>query len=54
MTLLPGTVILTGTPGGVGSARTPPRFLKPGDVTEVEVSGIGILRNRIVAARGAE
>jgi 2-keto-4-pentenoate hydratase/2-oxohepta-3-ene-1,7-dioic acid hydratase in catechol pathway len=48
MTLLPGTVILTGTPGGVGSARTPPRFLKPGDVTEVEVSGIGILRNRIV------
>jgi 2-keto-4-pentenoate hydratase/2-oxohepta-3-ene-1,7-dioic acid hydratase in catechol pathway len=50
MTLLPGTVILTGTPGGVGSARQPPRYLKAGAVTEVEIAGIGLLRNRIVAA----
>ena len=50
MTLLPGTVILTGTPGGVGSARQPPRYLQPGSVTEVEIEGLGILRNRIVAA----
>ena len=49
MTLLPGTVILTGTPGGVGSARQPPRFLKPGDTMEVEIGGIGVLRNRVVA-----
>jgi 2-keto-4-pentenoate hydratase/2-oxohepta-3-ene-1,7-dioic acid hydratase in catechol pathway len=50
MTLLPGTVIATGTPDGVGFARTPPEFLKPGDVMESEVERIGVLRNRIVAA----
>jgi 2-keto-4-pentenoate hydratase/2-oxohepta-3-ene-1,7-dioic acid hydratase in catechol pathway len=50
MTLLPGTVIATGTPDGVGFARTPPEFLKPGDVMESEVERIGMLRNRIVAA----
>ena len=50
MTLLPGDVIATGTPAGVGSARTPPEFLKPGDVVECEVEGIGVIRNRIVAA----
>jgi 2-keto-4-pentenoate hydratase/2-oxohepta-3-ene-1,7-dioic acid hydratase in catechol pathway len=50
MTLLPGAVIATGTPDGVGFARTPPEFLKPGDVMETEVEGIGVLRNRIVAA----
>jgi len=49
MTLLPGDVIATGTPAGVGSARTPPEFLKPGDVVESEVEGIGVIRNRIVA-----
>lgn len=49
MTLLPGDVIATGTPAGVGSARTPPEFLKPGDVVESEVEGIGAIRNRIVA-----
>ncbi len=49
MTLLPGTVLLTGTPAGVGFARKPPRFLKPGDVAEVEIGGIGILRNRVIA-----
>lgn len=46
-TLLPGTVILTGTPAGVGFARKPPVFLKDGDVVEVEISGIGVLRSRV-------
>lgn len=47
-TLLPGTVILTGTPEGVGFARRPPVFLGHGDVVEVEVGGgIGVLRNRV-------
>ena len=49
MTLLPGTVLLTGTPAGVGFARKPPVWLKPGDVFEVEVEGIGILKNPITA-----
>jgi 2-keto-4-pentenoate hydratase/2-oxohepta-3-ene-1,7-dioic acid hydratase in catechol pathway len=43
--LAPGDVIVTGTPWGFGSSRQPPEFLRPGDVVEVEVSGIGILRN---------
>ena len=51
MTLLPGTLIATGTPEGVGFARTPPEFIQPGDVVEAEVPGIGALRNRFVAAR---
>jgi 2-keto-4-pentenoate hydratase/2-oxohepta-3-ene-1,7-dioic acid hydratase in catechol pathway len=46
-TLLPGTAILTGTPGGVGMARTPPVWLKEGDTVEVEIGGIGVLRNRV-------
>ena len=50
MTLLPGSIIATGTPDGVGFARTPPEFLHPGDVMETEVEGVGILKNRIVAA----
>ena len=49
MTLLPGTLILTGTPGGVGVSRTPPVFLKAGDVCEVEIDGIGVLRNTVTA-----
>ncbi|MFD4510640.1 fumarylacetoacetate hydrolase family protein [Streptomyces sp. NPDC058457] len=48
--LAPGDVIATGTPGGVGLAAKPPRFLAPGDVAEIEVSGVGVLRNEIVAA----
>jgi 2-keto-4-pentenoate hydratase/2-oxohepta-3-ene-1,7-dioic acid hydratase in catechol pathway len=52
MTLLPGAMIATGTPDGVGFARTPPEFLKAGDVMETEVEGIGRLRNRFVAAAG--
>ena len=46
--LLPGDVIVTGTPGGVGMKRTPPLWMKPGDVAEVEISGIGVLRNPVV------
>jgi 2-keto-4-pentenoate hydratase/2-oxohepta-3-ene-1,7-dioic acid hydratase in catechol pathway len=51
MTLPSGTLIATGTPDGVGFARKPPEFLHPGDLMETEVSGIGLLRNRMVAAR---
>ena len=47
MTLEPGDVIATGTPAGVGYARTPPSFLKPGDVCEVTVAGIGTLSNPV-------
>ena len=47
-TLAPGDVILTGTPSGVGFSRKPPRFMKPGDVVEVEIEGIGVLRNPVV------
>ncbi len=49
-TLRPGDLIFTGTPPGVGFARKPPVFLKPGDVAEVEIEGIGVLRNPVVAA----
>jgi len=48
-TLVPGDVIATGTPAGVGWSRKPPRFMRPGDVCEVEIEGIGTLRNPIVA-----
>jgi 2-keto-4-pentenoate hydratase/2-oxohepta-3-ene-1,7-dioic acid hydratase in catechol pathway len=50
MTLLPGDVVATGTPSGVGFARTPPEFLRPGDVMESEVENVGTIRNKIVAA----
>ncbi len=50
-TLLPGTVILTGTPHGVGMARTPPRWLQPGDVVAVEIEKIGVLTNPVVEER---
>jgi 2-keto-4-pentenoate hydratase/2-oxohepta-3-ene-1,7-dioic acid hydratase in catechol pathway len=46
-TLLPGTLILTGTPQGVGMSRTPPVFLKHGDKVEVEIERIGVLRNTV-------
>ncbi len=49
ITLLPGTVILTGTPAGVGSARQPPVYLRPGDELVVEIEGVGRLSNRVVA-----
>jgi 2-keto-4-pentenoate hydratase/2-oxohepta-3-ene-1,7-dioic acid hydratase in catechol pathway len=47
-TLVPGDVIITGTPTGAGARFDPPRFLKPGDVIEVEADGLGILRNGVV------
>jgi 2-keto-4-pentenoate hydratase/2-oxohepta-3-ene-1,7-dioic acid hydratase in catechol pathway len=50
--LEPGDVIITGTPGGVGVKRTPQLWMKPGDQVEVEVEGIGVLRNSIAAEKG--
>ena len=50
LTLVPGDIIATGTPPGVGYARKPPIFLKPGDVMETEIVGIGTMRNTIAAA----
>ncbi len=49
ITLQPGDVIATGTPGGVGAARTPPQFLRPGSVVRTEIDGIGTCRNVCVA-----
>lgn len=49
LTLHPGDVIATGTPGGVGHARTPPRYLRPGHVLTTTVDGLGTLRNPVVA-----
>ena len=48
MTLEPGDVVITGTPAGVGYARNPPVFMKAGDICEIEIESIGILRNAIV------
>ena len=50
-TLLPGTLVLTGTPEGVGFARQPPVFLRPGDRLEVELEGIGTLHNAVARSR---
>ena len=50
--LLPGDVIVSGTPGGVGVKRRPPLFMRPGDVAEVEISGVGVLRNPVIAEAG--
>ena len=52
-TLEPGDLIFTGTPPGVGFARKPPVFLQPGDVAEVEIDGLGTLRNPVVAETGS-
>ena len=46
-TLLAGTIILTGSPAGVGAARKPPVFLKNGDIVEVEIPGVGRVRNPV-------
>jgi 2-keto-4-pentenoate hydratase/2-oxohepta-3-ene-1,7-dioic acid hydratase in catechol pathway len=51
MTLLPGMMIATGTPEGVGFARTPPEFIRIGDTVEAEVEDIGTLRNKFVATK---
>jgi 2-keto-4-pentenoate hydratase/2-oxohepta-3-ene-1,7-dioic acid hydratase in catechol pathway len=50
LTLEPGDVISTGSPAGVGSARNPPIFMKPGDVAECTIEGIGTLTNPVAAA----
>ncbi len=47
ITLAPGDLLVTGTPSGVGLARKPPLWMKPGDICEVEIEGIGVLRNPI-------
>ena len=47
-TLVPGDVIVTGTPTGAGARFDPPRYLKPGDIIEVEAEGVGLLRNGVV------
>jgi acylpyruvate hydrolase len=49
MTLEPGDVVATGTPAGVGFARRPPRFLRPGDVVRIEIEGLGVLENPVTA-----
>jgi 2-keto-4-pentenoate hydratase/2-oxohepta-3-ene-1,7-dioic acid hydratase in catechol pathway len=48
MTLVPGDIIVTGTPSGVGYARNPPVWMKPGDICEVSIEGVGVLSNPIV------
>jgi 2-keto-4-pentenoate hydratase/2-oxohepta-3-ene-1,7-dioic acid hydratase in catechol pathway len=53
MTLEPGDIIATGTPSGIGAARNPPRFLTDGDVVEIDIERIGILRNRVVGPAGS-
>lgn len=51
MTLEPGDIIVTGTPSGVGMARKPPVYMREGDICEVEMEGLGVLRNHIAAER---
>src|SRR5574341_607555 len=50
LTLHPGDCVMTGTPAGVGVFRKPPVFMKPGDVIEMEIEGLGVLRNPVVAS----
>jgi 2-keto-4-pentenoate hydratase/2-oxohepta-3-ene-1,7-dioic acid hydratase in catechol pathway len=52
LTLDPGDIILTGTPSGVGAGFDPPRWLEPGDTVEIEITGLGRLASRVVAAHG--
>jgi 2-keto-4-pentenoate hydratase/2-oxohepta-3-ene-1,7-dioic acid hydratase in catechol pathway len=54
MTLEPGDIISTGTPEGVGLGRTPPEYLKDGDLVETEIEGIGVMKNRVVAIPKSE
>ena len=48
LTLLPGDIISTGTPSGVGFTREPPVFLKPGDLVSIKIEGIGVLENPVI------
>jgi 2-keto-4-pentenoate hydratase/2-oxohepta-3-ene-1,7-dioic acid hydratase in catechol pathway len=50
ITLEPGDIISTGTPPGVGLGFDPPRYLSPGDTVSIEIEGIGVLSNQVVAA----
>jgi 2-keto-4-pentenoate hydratase/2-oxohepta-3-ene-1,7-dioic acid hydratase in catechol pathway len=50
LTLMPGDIIATGTPAGVGIGFNPPKYLKSGDVVRIEIAGIGVLENRVVAS----
>ncbi len=50
-TLVPGTMILTGTPSGVGFTRKPPVYLKPGDILETRIEKIGVLKNQVIAEK---
>jgi 2-keto-4-pentenoate hydratase/2-oxohepta-3-ene-1,7-dioic acid hydratase in catechol pathway len=50
-TLLPGTIILTGTPAGVGFKRNPPVYLRPGQIVETEIEGIGTLVNPVIGGK---
>ncbi|HEX7818991.1 MAG TPA: fumarylacetoacetate hydrolase family protein [Sphingobium sp.] len=50
-TLEPGDIIVTGTPSGVGGARNPPLYMKEGDVCEIEMEGLGVLRNPVIAEK---
>jgi 2-keto-4-pentenoate hydratase/2-oxohepta-3-ene-1,7-dioic acid hydratase in catechol pathway len=54
MTLMPGDIIATGTPHGVGFRRDPPVFMQPGDVVEVEIDAIGTLVNGVTAESAPE
>ena len=47
--LEPGDIIATGTPAGIGAARTPPRWLRPGDLVRIEIEKVGVLENPVVA-----
>jgi len=51
--LLPGDILATGTPSGVGAAMKPPKFLRVGDVMRAEIEGLGYIENRVVAERAA-
>lgn len=51
LTLQPGDCIATGTPAGVGFARNPPKLLRAGDVIEVEIESVGLLRNPVTSAQ---
>jgi len=52
--LRPGDLIATGSPEGAGGSRQPPRFLRAGDELEIEVSGVGVLRNRVGQGKNRE
>jgi 2-keto-4-pentenoate hydratase/2-oxohepta-3-ene-1,7-dioic acid hydratase in catechol pathway len=52
MTVEPGDIVSTGTPSGIGHSRSPPVYLKAGDLVEVEVEGVGVLRNKVTSTRG--